>query len=97
MTTENNQISITAPGSSQQLPPEKPPPNRIETRMEDDQENPSITTGPPDEAMTDNNFTLSSAATPAQDEPDMLYRIHLEMLVNVLEEHLPYFIDLNFS
>ena len=38
--------------------------------MEDDQENPSITVGPPDEAMSDNNFTLSGAATPAQDEPD---------------------------
>ena len=69
MTSENSQVSISAPGSSQQLPPEMPLPNRIE--MEDDQENPSITTGTPDEAMTDHNFTLSGAATPAQDEPDM--------------------------
>ena len=48
-----------------------PPPNRSETQMKDDQEHPSITTGPPDEAMTDDNFTLSGAVTPAQDEPDM--------------------------
>ena len=39
--------------------------------MEDDQENPSTTTGPPDEAMTDDKFTMSDAATPAQDEPNM--------------------------
>ena len=39
--------------------------------MEDDQENPSITTGLHDEIMTDDNFTLSGAATPAQDKPDM--------------------------
>ena len=49
-----------------------PPPNRIEVQMEDDQENPSITAGAPDEAMTDDNFTLSGAAAPAQDEPDMV-------------------------
>ena len=71
MTAENNQISITAPGSSRQLPPEAPSPNRLEMQMEDDQENPSTFTGPPDEAKTDDNFTLSGAATPAQDDPDM--------------------------
>ena len=32
MTSENNQISVTAPGSSQQLPPEMLHPNRAETR-----------------------------------------------------------------
>ena len=61
---------MTAPGSSQQLPPEMPPSNKIETQMEDDQENPSITAGSPDEAMTGDNFTLSGSATPAQDESD---------------------------
>ena len=38
--------------------------------MEDNQENLSIAMGPPDESMTDDNFTLSDAATTAQDEPD---------------------------
>ena len=33
ISTENNRISITAPGSSQQLPPEMPPPNKIETQI----------------------------------------------------------------
>ena len=72
ITSENNQVSITAPGSSQQLQPEMPPRNSIEVQMEDDQENPSIIAGPPDEGMTDDNFTLSGAATPAQDELDMV-------------------------
>ena len=70
ITGENHQISMTAPGSSQQLPPEVPPLNRAETRMQEDQENLSTAVGPPDESMTDDNFTLSGAATPAQDEPD---------------------------
>ena len=46
ITSGNNQRSITAPGSSQQLAPEMPSPKRIEVQMEDDQENPSITAGP---------------------------------------------------
>ena len=47
ITSENNQTSMTAPGSSQQLPPDVLPVHRAETRMEDDQENLSIAMGPP--------------------------------------------------
>ena len=58
MTGENDQISMTATGSSQQLP------------LDALQENLSIAKGPPDESTTDDNFTLSGADTPAKDEPD---------------------------
>ena len=58
------------PGSSQQQPLDAHPPNRVETRMDDDQENPSIAMAPPDKSMIDDIFTLSGAAIPAQDELD---------------------------
>ena len=70
MTGENDQMSMTNPGKSQQLPLEVLPLNRAETRMEDDQEYLSIVIGPPDESTTNDTFTLSGAETPAQDEPD---------------------------
>ena len=63
------EINATASGSSHSLPPEKKLPDEAETQTEGDQENLS-TDMPPDEPMTDDNFTLSSAATTAQDEPD---------------------------
>ena len=71
ITSENNQLSVTAPSSPQQLSSNVLPQNRAETRMEEDQENLSIAVVPPDEPMTDDNFALSGAETPAQDEPDM--------------------------
>ena len=38
--------------------------------MEEDQESSSIVVDPNEEPMTDDNFTLSDGATPAQDEPE---------------------------
>ena len=65
------EISATASGSSHSLPPERNLPDEADTQTEGHQENLS-TDMPPDERMTDDNFnfTLSGAATPAQDEPD---------------------------
>ena len=68
-TGKTDEMNATAIGSSQPPPPEMRPPDRTETRIEDDHENLS-TAIPPDESMTDDNFTLSGAATPAQDEPE---------------------------
>ena len=62
--------SAFAPGSSQQPSRGILPSDKIETRMEEDQEDLSIAIDPHDEPMTDDNFTLSGGATPAQDEPE---------------------------
>ena len=64
-----DETNITASGSSHSLTPERNLPNELETQAEGHQENLS-TDMLPDEPMTDDNFTLSGAATPAQDEPD---------------------------
>ena len=69
-TDQNITTSATAPGSSQQPSPGILPSDKIETRMEEDEEDLSIAIDPHDEPMTDYNFTLSGGATPAQDEPE---------------------------
>ena len=70
-TTEQNSVTNTAaPGSSQQTIPSGLPSEGTETRMEEDQQNISITTETQDEPMTDDNFTLSDGTTLTQDEPE---------------------------
>ena len=70
-TTEQNSVTNTAaPGSSQQTIPSGLPSEGTETRMEEDQQNLSITTETHDEPMTDDNFTLSDGTTLTQDEPE---------------------------
>ena len=68
-TDQNITTSATAPGSSQQPSSGILPSDKIEARMEEDQEDLSIAIDPHDEPMTDDNFTPSDGATPAQDEP----------------------------
>ena len=67
---QNAATNATAPGSSQKLSTGILPSNRAETRMEEDREGSSTIVDPNDEPMTDDNFTLSDGATPAQDEPE---------------------------
>ena len=62
---EMTELKATASDNSQPLPPVMNPPGNTETRMEDVQESSSITVLHSEEQMTDDNFTLSSATTPA--------------------------------
>ena len=70
MTNASGEVNATAPGSSHSPPPERSLPERAETQTENHHEHLS-TDMPLEEPMTDDNFTLSSAATLVQDEADM--------------------------
>ena len=67
---ETTELNATASGNSQLLPPVMNPSGNTETRMEYVQEGSSITVLPSEVQMTDDNFTLSDATTPAHHEPD---------------------------
>ena len=69
VTSATAEVNATAPGSSHSPPSERGLPDRDETQTENQQENVS-TDMPQKEPMTDDNFTLSGAATLAQDKPD---------------------------
>ena len=68
MTDKTNERSATASGSSQPQPPRNKSAKRAEIRMEESEDTSTLIL--PDESMTDDNFTMSGAATPVQDEPD---------------------------
>ena len=62
--------NTAAPGGLEMAPPTMNPPNPAEWMMEEVQEDAMTTLPPSEEPMTDNNLTLSDAATPVQDEPE---------------------------
>ena len=69
VTSATGEVNAIAAGSSHSPPPERSLPDRAETQTENHHENLS-TDMPQEEPMTDDNFTLSGAATLAQDKPD---------------------------
>ena len=73
-TDQNITTSATAPGSSQQPSPGILSSDKIETRMEEDQEDLSIAIDPHDEPMTDDNFTLSRGQLLPKTHPRREYR-----------------------
>ena len=62
--------NTAAPGRLEMAPPTMNPPNPAESLMDEVQGDAMTTLPPSEEPMTDDNFTLSDAATPVQDEPE---------------------------
>ena len=67
---ETGGLNAAAPGSSQTAPPATNPPDAAESLVEEMQDDASTTVPPSEEPMTDDNFTLSDAATSVQYEPE---------------------------
>ena len=68
LTVETNETRATTSVSSQSPSPEIGQADRAEIRMGENEDTPTVML--PDELMTDDIFTMSGAATPAQDETD---------------------------
>ena len=85
---ETTELNATTSGNSQPLPPVMNPPGITETRMEVVQEGSSKTVLHSEKQMTDDNFTLSDAISPADDEPDtgisQMDAAYIEMELNNL-------------
>ena len=75
-------LNTAAPGSSRMAPPITNPSDPAESLVEQMQEDVLTSLHPWEEPMTDDNFTLSDAATPVQDEPETLgcgrHRVEIE-------------------
>ena len=67
---ETEGLNTAAPGSSRLAPPITNPSEPAESLVEEMQEDVLTSLPPSEEPMTDDNFTLSDAATPVQDEPE---------------------------
>ena len=67
---ETEGLNTAAPGSSRMTPSTTNPSDTAESLVEEMQEDALTSLPPPEEPMTDDNFTLSDAATLVQDEPE---------------------------